>query len=237
MKVVRLSLLLACLAASPARADLTLTQDVQGAGPASVMTIKIKDGRARIDATSGISTIIDSRSGVILNLMLPQKQFVRVAAAEAKAAAEMALGADRKKAPPEKAKLQSTGARENINGYEADEYLCETPMFTARYWISQEYPDAAEIVKQLQTMTPAAWGSVTQGLPDYRDFPGLPLRSRIRIAGREITSTLTAVKKDALPESDFAVPAGFTEFKRSDLKTTLGGGKYQTPMTAPSPRR
>jgi len=44
-----------------------------------------------------------------------------------------------------------------------------------------KYLNAAEIVKQLQVMTPDAWGVTAQGIPNYRDFPGLPVRSLVTI--------------------------------------------------------
>ena len=47
--------------------------------------------------------------------------------------------------------------------------------------LSLKSPNVAEIVKQLQVMTPDAWGVTAQGIPNYRDFPGLPVRSLITI--------------------------------------------------------
>ena len=41
-------------------------------------------------------------------------------------------------------------------------------------------------MKQLRAMTPAAWSDVTKGIPDYRDFPGLPLRANIVISGKDL---------------------------------------------------
>lgn len=230
-----LLLLLAGCCAVSARADLTIVQSVEGAGPATSMTIKIKGAKARIETSPQMSTIVDSQSGQILNLMNEQKQFLRISAAQASAAAAMALGPEDKKQSAAPAKLTRTGKTETIDGYEADEYITETPAFTGSYWISSKYPNAADIVKQMQALTPDAWGVTAKGMPDYRDFPGLPLRSRIKIGGQEMTTTLTSVKQDPLPESDFAPPAGFTEMKMPNLDTLLGG-KAAAPKAAASPK-
>lgn len=215
-----------------ARADLTIVQSVEGAGPVTTMSIKIKGDKARIDATPQVFTIIDSKSGEMLNVMNEQKKFMRISAAQAKAAAAMAMKGDDKKAPVGKAQLKPTGKKETINGYEAEEYTCETPAFKASYWISTKYPNAADIVKQLQAMTPDAWGVTAQGMPDYRDFPGLPLRSRVSLGAQQITSTLVSVKQDPIADAEFAPPKGFEEMKMPDLDAMLGGKANAAPPAA-----
>jgi hypothetical protein len=234
MKLATLSLLTAFLV-SGARADLTLVQNVEGAGPIGTMTIKIKGQKARIEATSDVTTIIDGQSGEMINLMNDQKKFIRINASQAKAVAEMAVQPDKKNAPAVKPQLKPTGHKETINGYETEEYVCEAPAFTANYWISTQYPNSAAIVKQLQAMTPQAWNIAGTGMPDYRDFPGLPLRSRVSFNGKDIVSTLVSVKEDLLADSEFITPAGFSEIKMPNIDALLKG-KPAAPKTARSPK-
>jgi hypothetical protein len=237
MKAILPALFIVLASALVARADLTMVQSIDGAGPVTSMTIKMKGDKARIDASQQVSTIVDSKSGEIVNILHEQKQVMRMSAAQAKAAAAMALSsAGGQNATAQKPQLKATGKKETINGHETEEYTCETPMFTASYAIARTYPNADAIMKQLQAMTPDAWGAATQGMPDYRDFPGLPIRSRISMGGQQITSTLTSVKMDPLPESDFAVPQGFSELKMPDMNALLGG-KDAAPKAAPSPKK
>ncbi len=168
MKRIATLALIAISSALSARADLTIVQNVDGAGPVNTMTIKIKGDKARIEPSPQVTTIIDSRSGEMLNLMNEQKKFLRISADKAKAFADMAVAAGSGKQPAEKPKLVPTGKKDTINGYEAEEYVCESTSFKASYWISKQYPDAANIVKQLQAMTPATWNAAGQGMPDYR---------------------------------------------------------------------
>jgi hypothetical protein len=81
----------------------------------------------------------------------------------------------------------------------------------------------------MEVMQNGAFESVRKGMPDYRDFPGLPLRSRVKMEGQvEITSTIVSVNQNALSESDFAVPAGYEEMKMPNFTNpnpSPGGAK------------
>lgn len=235
MKRLALASIVSALSILYARADLTIVQNVEGAGPVSAMTIKIKGDKARIEAGSQVTTIVDSKSGEMLNLMNEQKKFIRISASQAKAVAEMAVQPDQPSAPGGKPQLKPTGKKETINGYESEEYVCDAPAFKASYWISVRYPNSAAIVQQLQAMTPQAWNVAGRGMPDYRDFPGLPLRSHVTFSGKEIVSTLVSVNQNPLPESDFAAPTGFEEMKMPNIDAMLGG-KPQAPKAAASPK-
>jgi hypothetical protein len=105
----------------------------------------------------------------------------------------------------ENAKLTPTGKKEMINGYEAEEYVRESPSLKESYWIALKYPDSAAIVRQLQAIIPAAWNDVAKGMLDYRDFPGLPLRTIVKTGGKEVVSTITSIKQDPLSDAEFSI--------------------------------
>lgn len=234
MKMCTCAAFLWAISFGAAQADLTIVQNVEGGGPVAAMTMKIKGGKARIEAGPQMTTIIDSKSGDLLTLMNDQKKFVRLSAAQAKAAAAMAMEPDVKGAPPARPQLKPTGKKETINGYETEEYICEAPAFKGSYWISSQYPDAAAILKQMAATTPAAWNVAGKGMPDYRDFPGIPLRTRINFSGKEIVTNLVSIKQTALPESDFVVPPGFEEMAMPNLDALLGGKAAKPTPASPS---
>jgi hypothetical protein len=236
MKISRLTFSFAALLICSARADLTIVQNVEGGGATNVMTIKIRGDKARLEPTPEVTTIIDSRTGEIVNLMNSQKKFVRISAERAREAAEMALKADSKLPTQLKAQLKPTGKKEKILGFEAEEYVCETPSFKATYWISTKYPDSQKIVQQMHAMTPESWNINGKGLPDYRDFPGLPLRSHMTLAGKEVRSTLVSVKQDPLSDAEFVPPKDFGEMTMPKLDV-LPGHKSKAQSPAPSPGR
>jgi Domain of unknown function (DUF4412) len=219
MKTAALLFLLGNCLALTARADLTMVQTVEGAGPPMKMTIKIKDNRARIDANPSLATIIDGKTGEMMNLMLDQKKIIRVSAEKMKAAVAMVNkynGAD-----GAKPKLVATGKKEKVNGYDADEYTYETPTYKATYWVAPHYPNGAAILKQLETLNPQLWAANSMNMPDYRAFNGVPIKTVVSAGGNQITSTLVSVTQDPIDPAEFVPPKDFQEMKVPDLGNLL----------------
>ena len=212
MKASLLCLFVAALLPLTARADLTIVQNVEGGGPVSEITIKLKGDKARMEAAQ-MTTIMDGKTGEVLTLMNAQKKFVRISGDKAKAIAEMASKYSGTTASTEKPKLTATGRKETINGFETEEYVWETPKVKASYWIAPKYPDGAAIIKQLQAATPTLWNDIAKGMLDYHDLPGIALRTKIKLGNKDITSTIVSIKQDPLSDADFAVPEDFQELK------------------------
>ncbi|HEX4641631.1 MAG TPA: hypothetical protein VH252_09600, partial [Chthoniobacterales bacterium] len=93
------------------------------------------------------------------------------------------------------------------------------------------FPDSTAILKQLQTVIPAAWNDMAKGMIDYRDLPGFPLRTQMTVGDDEITSTLIAVKTDALSDEEFLPPKDFQEMKIPNLE--MSAEKPAPPSTKP----
>lgn len=236
MKILACAAFVSALSIAPAQADLTIVQNVEGAGPVGTSTMKIKGDKTRVESGPQVTTIIDGKSGEILTLFNYQKKFMRISAAQAKAAAELAMQPDEKGAPAVKPQLKASGKKETISGYETEEYTCEAPAFKGSYWIATKYPNAKAILQQLAATTPQNWNVAGKGMPDYRDFPGVPVRMRVSFSGKEIVTTLVSLKQDPLSDSEFIAPAGFEEAKMPDMDAMLGD-KPATPKAASSPKQ
>jgi len=220
-----------------ARADLTLVQSVEGSSGSNEMTMKLKGDKMRIDVSPQVTTIIDAKTGEMINLMNDQKKVMRVSGEKVRATMEMAQqfkGKNGKKETKERPKFVATGKKETVNGYETEQYTWETPDFKATYWIALNYPDGAAILKQLQAINPDIWKTSNTQMPDYRDFPGLPIKTLILIGGNQITTTLTAVKQDPLSDADFTIPKDYQEMKLPDMSGLLQQNATPPPA-APSP--
>ncbi len=240
MKRITLSTILATALLSTARADLTIVQQVEGAGPNAEMKMKVKGDKARIEAAPGLTMIYDGKTGETLNIADAQKAVMRTTAAQAKAAgAAMATAVGKQPdAPREKPKITPTGKKETINGYEAEEYTTDGPTYKVSYWIALKYPQTDAIMKQLQAISSDALSTAGAAVaPDFRDFPGLPIRTIITAGETKIVSTITSVKLDPLPDSDFTAPAGYQEMKTPDTGRVDGGNpavaKPSTPAASP----
>jgi hypothetical protein len=221
-----------------ARADLTLVQSVEGSSGSNEMTMKLKGDKMRIDVSPQVTTIIDAKTGEMINLMNDQKKVMRISGEKVRATMEMAQqfkAKNGKKETKEKPKFVATGKKETINGYETEQYNWETPDFKATYWIALNYPDGAAILKQLQAINPDVWKTSNTQMPDYRDFPGLPIKTLLLIGGNQITTTLTAVKQDPLNDADFTIPKDYQEMKLPDMSGLLQQNATPPPATAPSP--
>jgi uncharacterized protein DUF4412 len=245
MKTALYSLALGASFIFPVRADLTITysstvqpasqtpkdQTADAAGAATNMTVKIKGDKARIEASPHITTIFDGKTGELITLLNDQKTIVRISADKMKAVTDILDEFSNKKAAAEKPRLFRTGQKETVNGYETEQYTYDGPHFKAIYWIARDYPDGAAILAQLQSVKSEFWDAANTRMPDFRDFPGLPIRTRMILRegeasklgarssdhGTEITSTITSVNQGPISDSEFTVPSDFKETKLPDI--------------------
>lgn len=209
-----------------ARADLTIVQHVDGAGQTGDATVKIKGDKERIDAPNKPTEIIDGKNGEMFHLMNDRKGFIKISADQVKAAAETITkfeGAQKTAGP----KLVATGKKEIINGFETEEFVFEAPQYKASFWVAKNYPDAAGILKEMQAPVSAAWKPSNMGMPDYTDFPGLPLKTVISMGNNQMTTSIKSIKKDPINPAEFEVPKDF-----QDLTKTAGPRPPATTSTS-----
>lgn len=230
MKLYCLFFVICAFALTSAFGDLTIVQSVEGMGPATQMTMKIKADKARVDVSPQVTTIFDAKTGDMINLMRDQKMVVRMSADKLRAAAEMMRKSQGEKESTEKPKIVATGKKETLNGYQTEQYTCDSPGFKATYWIATNYPDSATILKQLQAIKMDALSGPNSHMPDYRDLPGVPVKTVLSFHGKEMTTTLNSIKQDALSDSEFSVPADYKEMNIPDI---LGGAKAAPPVPTP----
>jgi Domain of unknown function (DUF4412) len=246
MKIAFYSLVLSVSFLLPARADLTIVQKVEGVGPATDMTIKIKGEKARVEASPQLTTIVDGKTGEVINLINDEKTVVRISPDKMKAVTDMIKEFNAPKEGAEKATLTPTGQKETVNGYETEQYTYDGPEFKATFWIATNYPDGAAILAQLQSIKSEFWNAANTRMPDYRDFPGVPIRTRMVITkpdqanktgattpshATEITTTIASVSQNPLSEAEFMVPSDFKETKLPDIF----GKKNMAPSVSPNP--
>ena len=213
-----------------ARADLTIVQKVEGPGQNGEITVKIKGDKERMDAPSQPTRIIDGKTGEMTDLLNEKKSFIRISAQQMKAAAETINKFDNGKQPSPH-KLTPTGKKETINGYETEEFVCETPQFKASFWVAAKYPDATGILKQMQAPFSGAWKSSNMGMPDYTDFAGLPLKTVISVGDNQVATTITSIKKDSISAAEFDIPKDFQEVKKP---LDAAPPPVESPMSSPA---
>jgi len=235
MKPSVASLFLSLLLPAAAHADLVIMQKLEGAGSGTTeITLKIKGDKARVEASPELTTIVDTRTGELINLMKDQKTVVRVSADKMKAVAEMMNRYNKNGKQESQAKLVRTGQTEKVNGYDTEEYACQTSHYKVSYWVAANYPNGPAIWKQLQSLNPRVWMANSADAPDYRDLPGLPIKTVISSDGNRITATITSVNEMPLSDSEFMVPPDFHDLKIPELGNLLKPRQPQ-PKASPSP--
>ena len=212
---------------------------------ATNMTIKLKGDKARIDVPPHMTAIFDGTTGEIINLLNDQKTVVRIPPDKMRAIADTLNKFSNNKAGSQKPTLKPTGQKEAINGYDTEQYTYDGPDFKATYWIAPSYPNGSAVLAQLQSIKSEFWDAANTKMPDFRDFPGLPIQMRIVVGKHnaaeghgasapshpaEITSTITGVSLDSIPDSEFTVPADFKETKLPDIFS-----KNAAPAVSPNP--
>jgi hypothetical protein len=215
-----------------ARGDLTIVQSVEGAGQNGGATVKVKGDRERIDSPNKPSEIIDGKNGQMIHLMNDRKSFVKISADQVKAAAETIGKFDGAgKAAP---KLTPTGKKETINGYETEEFTYETPQYKASFWIAKTYPDGAAILKEMQGPFSGAWKPSNLGMPDYTDFPGLPVRTVILMGNNQMMTTIMSIKREPINAAEFEVPKDFQDLtKAAGALPAHAGSPGSSPSATP----
>ena len=266
MKTAFYSLVLTSFVILSVRADLTIVYSTMvepasqaqkaQATPGGIvtganMTIRIKGDKARIDASPQMTAIFDGRTGELINLLNDQKTLIRFSPDKMRAIAGMLKTFNNNKPGADKPRLTPTGRKETINGYDTEQYTYDGPDFKATYWIAPNYPNGAAVLAQLQSIKSELWDAANTKMPDFRDFPGLPIRMRMIVGKQnhadehgashehgaspsghpaEITSTVTGVSLDSIADSQFTVPPGFKETSLPDIFN-----KNAAPSVSPNP--
>ncbi len=226
MKFVAFAIAGLVLSVSLLRADLTITQKVEGLNGVHDMVIEIKGDMARVEATPQITTIINSKTGEICTLMNDKKEVLRISPDKAKAMAAMVRQFNGRQEASTKAKLIPTGRKETINGYPCEEYRLEGGSLSAIYWITTKNSDYRAILDQLDKMQPSTWDITKKGMPDYADLPGLPIRVIVKVPAQgEVTTTLVSIKQDSISPERFVIPSNYHEMQMPDFS------KFKPPVS------
>ena len=215
MKRIALFFLFAAIASL--RADLTLVQKVDMAGTPGEMTIKFKGDKVRIDPAPQMSMITDAKTGDTVPLIHAERKVVRISGDKMKAAAEMVKKFAGSTPAEQKSRLTSLGRKETVNGMPTDVFTTDTAVGKATYYIATDYPDGAAIMKEMKTAQPSALANSGTNVPDFRDLPGVPVKIEMDTVRGHVVMTLVSIKRDPIPNSEFSIPADYTEIKMPDI--------------------
>lgn len=195
-----------------ARADIVVEQELQSAMVNGKMVMKVKGDHARIDMPSpaGSATVIlNFKTGEMTTLVHAQKMAMKgdlKAMKQMMEAQQKAAGVD----PSKVEKPKATGATEKVGEWTADVYELQSAGATGKLWAAKDYPNAQVIKDELKKVTEATATGVDAS---KMDVPGMIVKSVVKTPGGDVTTTLVKAKEEAVADSEFAIPAGYNEFK------------------------
>jgi uncharacterized protein DUF4412 len=208
---------LLALCVQSASADFVVKETVQNLGRNQDVTIKLKDNHCRIDANPETTALLDTQSGVTTILLHQTKMFLNVKADE--------LGAEgnalkkllsQQSGNEENVDFQPTGKKEQINGYDTDEYVGKISGLSVRVQVAKDFPNYQALLSALYAAQNAPGLNLFRALSIPPDkYPGMPIRTTIEVLGQPVVTTVDYVQQSTLSESEFAIPEGYTELKPS----------------------
>jgi hypothetical protein len=205
----------ACLVlwTSVANADYIVKQTLETDGQPQDVTVKIKEPKCRVDTGEQLSAIIDSTTGETTMLIHPDKVYMKVSPEQIKAQAEAMknlLGSQTKDS--RELEFKPTGKKETLNGYETEEYKTTVNNIEITFMIAKTFPNYQKLVTTLYNVqsSPAMMAFRSMSIPPEK-YPGMPIRTEVEVAGKQVVTTLDSAVETTLPDSDFTIPTDYKE--------------------------
>jgi len=192
-----------------ARADLVVTQEVEGGGLTGEMTVKIKGGHARADLAQPISLLIDADAGETIFLRHTSKTFTRMTAKES---AEFAKRVQKERKSSAAPRLETTSERKEIAGRPTVLYVWTIGTIKMRFWVAANYPNADRIQRELDVFQRGGMAGVAADLmPKPELLPGVRLCTEVEFQGQKVIYTITSIREEPVPAETFEIPRGYKE--------------------------
>lgn len=209
-------LVLPFLAAAWSRADLTLSQEIEGGPQPGQVVMRVKGDRLRIDLPGGpngpMTTILDMETGDTTTLLHKKKIAITRTGTQVKQAEEAKAkraGVDTAKTiePP---KPTATSLTERVGDYEAEVYTVLADGSKDTLWVVRNFPDFDAIKADLVRVSQASTAGINRaGTLDVTTLPGMVVKRQKERGGQKMTITLKNVERNVIAGSAFETPADY----------------------------
>lgn len=200
------------LISAPVRADFIMENKLENGRMNIASTMKMKGDMVRMDVASGrlgaMSTLIDTKSGDIVQLIHARKMAVKVSSASIKQQAEAARKKAGFDASAPAAKPKATGAKERVGEWNCEIYTWESGMVSARLWVAMDVPKAAEIKAMTAKLNSSGMGALQSELNDA-DLPGVVVKTETTTPSGKSTLTVTSIREEEVAAADLVVPGDY----------------------------
>jgi hypothetical protein len=166
---------------------------------------KIQDGKMRTDAGQ-VSTIVDTRSGEVISLLHPQRMFMKMPGAALQQVMAMLPQGDEEAGGAEEWKLEPTGRKEIISGWQCEEYAVSGRKM--QLWLTRDI--SPELAPVLALRDSALFGEVAKGWPkEVASWPGFPVRVVSNEPGEAWRVTILRAEEKPIDASEFVPPPNY----------------------------
>jgi hypothetical protein len=210
----KLSVICLLLAALQARGDVVVVEQITEARmQPQTITLKIKGDKYRKDFSNGTSAIYDMTTGDTIRIDHQKKTFRKLSGKEVAAAIEgyQRMSGAKPAAPP---KIVDTGKMEKVDGHDAEVYTAAAPGSTYTYWLTKDYPDFASVNEEMKKFQERSdiFDKSESLASEASELDGIVVKSQSLSSGGEVTTiTLISAKVQAIDDSEFQAPQGYTE--------------------------
>jgi Domain of unknown function (DUF4412) len=215
MSTKRILLLGILMTVQPARADWVIITKTQTAGQDQQMTMKIKDNMIRNDIGGSMSVLINGNDGGAQMFIHDTRTVVRMDPEMIKGMGALAgkfMGGDAE--PP---KIKATGEKVKVGQWDSEVYTWEGKMGSGRFYIAKSFPKFGDLNKAMDKLSKAMANPMSRMFPNNTDFPGMVVKSEMKMMGQVTTSELVSANEQSVSAEDFKAPEGYKEQKMPGL--------------------
>ena len=195
-----------------ARADFVLENKLEAGRMTIPATLKMKGDRIRMDVATGprgaTSTIIDTATGEITQLLHARKIAVKMSGAALKEQSEAAKKRAGISADEPAAKPKATGAKERVGEWDCEIYIWSSGTVSARLWVATNVPKAAELKALTAKLNASGLGSLGSEMGE-EDLPGVVVKTETKLPSGRTTLTVTAIREEEVAASELVVPSDY----------------------------
>ena len=225
--------------AGPARADLTIVQEVTSKASQdskTEVTLYLADGKSRIEQTQGgVIFLAAEKKNIILSH--PDKSYMVMPASLGGSMIEGVASADQSK--EKQLSWKATGKKETIAGYEAEQWVGQADGKTkVEIWVGGKPELVTQSIEKLSNLG----GALSKIADDFRSKKeagpyarGYPLKTiDYDDAGQPVgTMVVKKIDEGSISPDVFHVPPGYTETKLPEMPNGAGAPGVPSPDPAP----
>ncbi len=198
------------LATLPGHADWVVEQKTTTEGKTQTTKLLLKDAKIRMNQGEEMTLIFTGEDRRILMVMHDKKIVMKLSPEKLKsmmAVTAESLGGDEGAVE----KPEATGRREKIGDYDCEVYTWSGKMGTGKFWVTKEFKGYEEINAASDKLLQAVGSPVAALAPKSSDFPGMVIKSEMKVMGQDVITELVSAKEEPVPDGAFAPPDDYEE--------------------------